>query len=114
MLSEEHACFWRNTHGSEKDMRVSRKTSMDPEKTSVLLEKQAWIWKRHACFRKNKDGPGKDMRVSGKTRVAPEKTCVFPEKQAWTRKRQACFQKNRRVSDLTGIPHAKKYGDSST
>ncbi len=87
---------------------------MAPKKTCVFLEKQAWIQERHACFQKNKHGSGKDMRVSGKTSMDPEKTCVFPEKQAWTRKRQACFQKNRRVSDLTRIPHAKKYGDSST
>jgi len=82
MLSEEHACFWRNTHGSEKDMRVSRKTSMDPGKTCVLPEKQAWIWERHACFWKNKHGSGKDMRVSRKSSMDPEKTCVLPEEQA--------------------------------
>jgi hypothetical protein len=85
---------------------------MDPEKTSMFLEKHAWIQERHACFWKNKHGSGKDKHVSGKTRMDPGKTCVFSgktsmdpgktcvflEKHAWIRERHACLWKNKHGS----------------
>ena len=77
MFSEEHACFWKNTHGSGKDKRVSVKTRMVAGKTSVFLEKHAWF--------------GKDKRVSEKTRMVPGKTGMFPEEQTAT----LCFPRKR-------------------
>src|SRR6266404_89769 len=59
-FSKRHACFYRNRHGSRKDMPVSAGTGMVLEKTCLFLQEQAWFSKRHACFCRNRHGSRKE------------------------------------------------------